>query len=59
MSNLNRDVLYLIIEQLQDDANTLCSCLLVNKTWCEIIIPILWKNLWKYFKWKNTMSLLK
>jgi hypothetical protein len=57
MSNLNRDVLYLIIEQLQDDANTLCSCLLVNKTWCEIIIPILWKNPWKYFKRKNKMSL--
>jgi hypothetical protein len=57
MSNLNRDVLYLIIVQLQDDANTLCSCLLVSKTWCEIIIPILWKNPWKYFKRKNEMSL--
>jgi hypothetical protein len=58
MSNLNRDIFYLIFEQLQDDKNTLCSCLLVNKTWCEIIIPILWKNPWKSLKKENERSLL-
>src|SRR3954454_13775995 len=47
MSKLNGDVLYLITRELQNDKNTLYSCLLVNKTWCEIIIPILWKNPWK------------
>ncbi|CAB4407617.1 unnamed protein product [Rhizophagus irregularis] len=48
MSTLNEDILYLIFfKELQDDKNTLYSCLLVNKTWCEIIIPILWKNPWK------------
>src|SRR5436305_12332061 len=48
MSKLNGDILYLIIKELQDDKKSLYSCLLVNKTWCEIIIPILWKDPWKY-----------
>ncbi|GBB89801.1 hypothetical protein RclHR1_01660020 [Rhizophagus clarus] len=47
MSELNRDVLYLIFEQLQDNKKILYSCLLVSKTWCETIIPILWKNPWE------------
>jgi hypothetical protein len=50
MSNLNRDILYLIFEELKDDGNSLYSCLLVNKIWTNIIIPILWKNPWKYLK---------
>uniref|UniRef100_U9UMQ7 F-box domain-containing protein n=1 Tax=Rhizophagus irregularis (strain DAOM 181602 / DAOM 197198 / MUCL 43194) TaxID=747089 RepID=U9UMQ7_RHIID len=58
MSKLNRDVLYLIFEEFQDDDNTLHSCLLVNKTWCEIIIPILWKNPWKNLKREKEKSLL-
>ncbi|PKY54656.1 hypothetical protein RhiirA4_473594 [Rhizophagus irregularis] len=47
MFKLNRDILYLVFEELQNDNKTLYSCLLVNKTWCEIIVPILWKNPWK------------
>ncbi|RIA89666.1 hypothetical protein C1645_824484 [Glomus cerebriforme] len=50
MSKLSKDVLYLILEEFQDDKKNLCSFLSVNKTWCKIIIPILWKNLWKYLK---------
>ena len=46
--SLNRDVLYLIFEELQDDKQTLHSCIFVNKLWCEIIVPILWKDPWKY-----------
>ena len=48
MSKLNRDILYLIFVDLQYDRNTLYYCLLVNRTWCETIVPILWKNPWKY-----------
>src|ERR1041384_1423827 len=44
MSKLNRDVLYLVFEEFQDDKNTLHSCLFVNKTWFDVIVPILWKN---------------
>ncbi|RIA92893.1 hypothetical protein C1645_42226 [Glomus cerebriforme] len=48
MSKLNKDVLFLILEELQTDRKSLYSCLLVNKAWCEIIVPILWKNPLKY-----------
>jgi hypothetical protein len=47
MSKLDRDVLYSIFEEFKDDKRTLFSCLLVNRTWCEIIVPILWKDPWK------------
>ncbi|PKC62178.1 hypothetical protein RhiirA1_465497 [Rhizophagus irregularis] len=48
MPKLNRDILYLIFEKFQNDDKTLYPFLSVNKTWCEIIIPILWRNPWKY-----------
>ncbi|GES74754.1 hypothetical protein GLOIN_2v1881634 [Rhizophagus clarus] len=58
MSELNRDVLYLIFEQLQDNKKILYSCLLVSKTWCETIIPILWKNPWECLNKKKVKLLL-
>jgi hypothetical protein len=48
MSKLNKDVLFLIFEELQDDSKILFSCLMVNKLWCETVIPILWRNPWYY-----------
>jgi hypothetical protein len=50
MLKSNRDILYLIFKELQNNKKALYSCLTVNKTWCEIIIPILWKNPWRYLK---------
>src|SRR5947209_7307287 len=58
MSKLNRDVLFLIFEELKYDNNTLYSCLSVNKVCCETVIPILWKNPWKYLWNKNEELLL-
>ncbi|GES74635.1 hypothetical protein GLOIN_2v1881634 [Rhizophagus clarus] len=58
MPNLNKDVLYLIFKRLQDDKNTLLSCLLVDKTWCETIIPILWRNPWESLKTEDERLLL-
>ncbi|GBC05626.1 hypothetical protein RclHR1_06320004 [Rhizophagus clarus] len=55
MSNLNEDILYLIFEELKDDGNAPFSCLLVNKNWFNIIIPILWKNPWKNLKKKTIL----
>jgi hypothetical protein len=52
-SNLNRDILYLIFKKLQNDKKTLYSSLSVNKTCGEIIIPILWRNPWKYLTLTN------
>ncbi|RIA84116.1 hypothetical protein C1645_832740 [Glomus cerebriforme] len=57
MYKLNRDVLYLILKEFKNDKKTLYSCLLVNKPWCEIIIPILWKDPWKFLKRGKEKSL--
>jgi hypothetical protein len=57
MSKLNRDILYPIFEELEDDKMALFSCLLVNRTWCEMIIPILWKDPWEQLKIGREKSL--
>ncbi|RGB41685.1 hypothetical protein C1646_810535 [Rhizophagus diaphanus] len=48
MTKLYEDVLILILEELQYDKKTLYSCLLVNRTWCEKTVSILWKFLGQY-----------
>ncbi|GBB88547.1 hypothetical protein RclHR1_15090006 [Rhizophagus clarus] len=52
MFKLNEDILYLISKELKELQNieTLLSCLTVNKVWCEITVPILWEDPWKYSK---------
>jgi hypothetical protein len=44
MSELIPDIFALIIKELDDDHNTLFNCLLVNKLWCKLTIPILWRD---------------
>ncbi|GBB90141.1 hypothetical protein RclHR1_01700004 [Rhizophagus clarus] len=53
MSKLNRDVLYLVFEELQDSLRFLFSCLMVNKLWCETVIPILWRKPWYHTIYYN------
>ena len=48
MSDLNKNILFLLFDKLQSDSKSLFSCLLVNKLWCETVIPILWRNPWRY-----------
>src|ERR1043166_183254 len=48
MSKFNHDCLFLIFEKIKDEVKTLHSCLLVNRLWCEAVVPILWRNPWKY-----------
>src|SRR5256886_15033665 len=58
MSKLNKDILFLIFEELQYDSKSLFSCLLVNRLWCETVVPILWKNPWHYnINYQNKSSL--
>src|SRR5437762_71520 len=58
MSKINKDILFLIFEELQDDSKSLFSCLMVNKLWCETVIPILWRNPWNYdINYNNKHSL--
>jgi hypothetical protein len=44
MTQLNEDCLKTIFNELQDDPYSLYSCILVNKFWCHIVMPILWRN---------------
>jgi hypothetical protein len=48
MLKLNKDILFLVFEELQDDSKSLFSCLMVNRLWCETVIPILWRDPWCY-----------
>ncbi|EXX53402.1 uncharacterized protein OCT59_012724 [Rhizophagus irregularis] len=48
MSKLNKDILFLLFEELRDDSKSLFSCLMVNRLWCETVIPVLWRNPWCY-----------
>ncbi|RIA86063.1 hypothetical protein C1645_829863 [Glomus cerebriforme] len=50
MSNLTSDLLYIIFKELKKDVNSLHSCLLVNRLWCEMVVPILWRNPWKFYE---------
>ncbi|PKY20979.1 hypothetical protein RhiirB3_434452 [Rhizophagus irregularis] len=43
-----------IIQYFRDDISTLHSCILVNKFWCQITIPLLWKD---PFSMKNPKNL--
>src|ERR1044072_1046750 len=47
MPQLPADCLIEIFKYL-DDKFTLHSCLLVNRLWCEVAVPILWRNIWNY-----------
>src|SRR6266498_4084376 len=44
------DCLNDILEHLRDDKDedTLRSCLLVNRLWCKVSVPILWTNIQNY-----------
>ncbi|PKY20301.1 hypothetical protein RhiirB3_433570 [Rhizophagus irregularis] len=38
------ELAYEIIKYFQDDFPTLYSCILVNRLWCRLTIPLLWKD---------------
>jgi hypothetical protein len=44
MSYLIEDCLRIVVTKLQDDPGSLYSCILVNRFWCRMTVPILWKN---------------
>src|SRR3954468_20886515 len=50
MPQLNRDVFCLIIDKLHNDKKTLSTCLLVNRTFCKITVPIFWEDPWKFLR---------
>ncbi|POG74029.1 hypothetical protein GLOIN_2v1873941 [Rhizophagus irregularis DAOM 181602=DAOM 197198] len=44
--------------QLKHDKKSLYSCLFVNKTWCETVVPILWENPGQYHSYSSSMNKL-
>src|SRR5947199_5110308 len=46
---INTDVLSIIIYFLRYNKQSLHSCLLVNRLWCTLTIPILWRDPWIFF----------
>ncbi|EXX64736.1 uncharacterized protein OCT59_019119 [Rhizophagus irregularis] len=40
----SEDLLYKIIKYFPNDHSTLHSCVLVNRLWCRLAIPLLWEN---------------
>ncbi|GBC04122.1 hypothetical protein RclHR1_05520010 [Rhizophagus clarus] len=50
MSKFTVDCLYVILKELKRDFRSLHSCLLVNRLWCKIVVPILWRNPWKFYE---------
>jgi hypothetical protein len=59
MSKLNKDILFLLFEELQNNSKFLFSCLMVNRLWCETVISVLWKDPWRYdaINYRNKSSL--
>ncbi|CAI2170774.1 5569_t:CDS:1 [Funneliformis geosporum] len=49
MTQLSADCLNDIFEYLENDKETLNSCLLVNRLWCEVSVRILWRNIWEFW----------
>ncbi|PKC67711.1 hypothetical protein RhiirA1_417785 [Rhizophagus irregularis] len=52
------EILENIFDLLKNDMGTLFSCMLVKRSWCRIIVPILWGNSFKYVKGENTRKLI-
>jgi hypothetical protein len=55
MEKLNVDCLILIFNELRADSKFLYSCLLVNKEWYHLVIPILWGK-YPFFNCKKSME---
>ncbi|GBB99917.1 hypothetical protein RclHR1_03680012 [Rhizophagus clarus] len=58
MSHLNIDTLYLTFKIFQNNLKFLFSCLLVNRTWCKLAVPLLWKDPWKILSDTQEKTLL-
>ncbi|GES99908.1 hypothetical protein GLOIN_2v1644321 [Rhizophagus clarus] len=52
------EILENIFDLLKNDTGTLFSCILVKRSWCRIIVPILWRNSFKYVERKNYRKLI-
>src|SRR2546421_3825339 len=49
-SLLPADVIGEILQHLKDDTQTLFSGLFVNRLWCHVVVPLLWRDPWAIAK---------
>src|SRR5437762_279984 len=61
MAQFVEDCLRIIFTELENDKSSLYSCILVNRFWCRIAVPILWKTPFDfkketYLKWQPSPS---
>src|SRR5581483_8369268 len=57
MSQLPTDCINEILDYLENEKDTLFSCLLVNRLWCEVAVRILWRNV-QYYCSSNFRTLM-
>ncbi|CAI2175555.1 9512_t:CDS:1 [Funneliformis geosporum] len=55
---LPADCVYEIIQYLVNDVKTLQSCVTINQTFCQVIIPILWSNPFKFIQDKEKRGII-
>ncbi|CAG8698553.1 2759_t:CDS:2 [Dentiscutata erythropus] len=48
-----------IVEFLENNIRTLHSCLLVNRLWCQIVVPVLWRQPFRYKRFNPSSNLLQ
>ena len=54
MVKLNVDCLILIFKELRTDKESLFTCLLVNREWCHLVVPMLWKKYSWYYDYEES-----
>ncbi|GBB97053.1 hypothetical protein RclHR1_02900016 [Rhizophagus clarus] len=54
MPHIIGDCLEIILNELRFDSSSLHSCILVNRLWCRIAIPILWKKFFYFYYCNRT-----
>ncbi|CAG8518405.1 7984_t:CDS:1 [Funneliformis caledonium] len=55
---LPADCIYEIIQYLIHDVKTLQSCVTINQTFCQVTIPILWSNPFKFIQDKEKRGII-
>lgn len=50
INKLNVECLEKILKNFTNESTTLYQCILVNRLWCHVAIPLLWSNPFEYLK---------
>ncbi|CAG8445366.1 846_t:CDS:1 [Cetraspora pellucida] len=58
LMNLPTDCLVEILGHLKYDTSSLYSCILVNRLWCKLSIPLLWCSPFEFTRYNNKSDLI-